>query len=166
MDFTIILGEALLTLASFLILLFVIHKFAWKPFNQMLETRQKKITDDWQAAEEAKNKNKEALSQIDAQLKSAHLEAEKIIRQAQIDANHLRDKMIEETRQEQSKMLQMTQKDLKLQRQNFAENMQESLVHMAVAMAGKVIRREISEDDHRQMIQEFITRLEELDEQR
>ncbi|MGX7108501.1 F0F1 ATP synthase subunit B [Facklamia miroungae] len=166
MDLNIILGEALLTLLSFLILLYVIYKFAWQPFNQMLETRQKKVADDWQAAEDAKKANQEALSQIESQLKSAHLEAEKIIRQAQIDASHLRDKMIEETRQEQSKMLQLTQEDLKVQRQNFAENMQESLVHMAVAMAGKVVRREISEDDHRQMIQEFINRLEELDEQR
>ena len=43
--------------------------------------------------------------------------------------------------------------------------MQESVVTMASAMAEKVLEREVSTQDHRQMIERFIQRLEQADEQ-
>lgn len=165
LDLHLLVGEALLTLLAFLILLYVIYKFAWKPFNATIEARQAKIQDDWDQAEQAKKATQEVQSQIDHQLKSAHVEADKIIRQATIEASHTHDNMLAKTRDEQAKMIQATQEDLKKQRDQFALDMQESLVHMATAMASKVLAREVNPDDHQKMIEEFIKRLEGLDEQ-
>lgn len=165
LDLHLLFGEALLTLLAFLILLYIVYKFAWKPFNQTIEARQAKIQDDWSQAEEAKKANQEAQSQIDHQLKAAHVEADKIIRQATIDASHTHDNMLAKTRDEQTKMIQATQEDLNKQREQFALDMQESLVHMATAMASKVLDREVNPSDHQKMIEEFIKRLEDLDEQ-
>ena len=62
-------------------------------------------------------------------------------------------------------MIQSTEEDLELKRQSFARDMQESVVTMASAMAEKVLEREVSTQDHRQMIERFIQRLEQADEQ-
>ncbi|MBG9979922.1 F0F1 ATP synthase subunit B [Facklamia sp. DSM 111018] len=165
MNINLILGEALLTIIAFSTLLIIIYKFAWKPFNETLEARQTKISNDWDAAENAKKVNQEAQAQIEEKLKLAHLEAEQITRQAHIDATHLHDSMLAETRQEQARMIHATEEDLKIQRQQFAVDMQESLVHMASAMAEKILQREIKPEDHQNMIKSFIQRMEELDEQ-
>ncbi|WPJ91704.1 F0F1 ATP synthase subunit B [Facklamia hominis] len=161
---SLIVGE-LLTLLSFSILLFVIYHFAWKPFNKNLEDRQQKIQSDISAAAKAKESSEQTKSELEERLTNAQIEANKIIRRANAEAEKLHDTILSETYQEQAHLIQSTEEDLELKRQSFARDMQESVVTMASAMAEKVLEREVSAQDHRQMIERFIQRLEQADEQ-
>ncbi len=97
MDGHLIIGEFILTLGAFLALLFVIHKFAWTPFNQMLEERQNKVQADWQAAEDAKKDAEDHQATIKEQLRQAHLQADQIIRKAHKESENMREEMLAET---------------------------------------------------------------------
>lgn len=165
MDIKLIAGQSLLTLLTFILLLYIIYRFAWTPFNETIKARQDKIAQDWQEAEQAKSFNQEAQNQIDDLLRAAHQEAEQITRQAQIDAKQNREAIIATARKEQAQLLESTQAEMKIQRQQFAQEMQESLIHIASAMAGKILKRQVTPQDHQQMVEEFIQRLGDLDEQ-
>lgn len=165
MDGHLIIGEFILTLGAFLALLFVIHKFAWTPFNQMLEERQNKVQADWQAAEDAKKDAEDHHATIKEQLKQAHLQADQIIRKAHKESENMREEMLAETKAQQARLVEMTQADLEARRQHFEYQMKESVGLMAVTMAEKILKREITPEDHQRVNQSFIARLEELDEQ-
>ena len=75
MNSSLIVGEGLLTLLSFSILLFVIYHFAWKPFNKNLEDRQQKIQSDISAAAKAKESSEQTKTELEERLTNAQIEA-------------------------------------------------------------------------------------------
>ena len=59
-----IIGNFILIAGSFLLLIFLIKKFAWNNINGILEARAKKITDDIDGAESARQKAEVAAKKL------------------------------------------------------------------------------------------------------
>lgn len=70
-----IIGNFILIAGSFLLLIFLIKKFAWNNINGILEARAKKITDDIDGAESARQKAEELASKREEELAGSRKEA-------------------------------------------------------------------------------------------
>ena len=150
---------ALFTLLNFLLVLYVGKRFLYGPVMKMIQDRQNEIDDMYAKADAAKNdaaklrdtyqqQLSQAQSESDRIVKEATLRAqnreEEILRKAAADADAIRDKAIADIAQEKKKAV------------NDAKN---EISGLAMAIAGKVVERELSAADQEQLIDRFINEL-------
>ena len=84
MDLTIstIIGDFILIAGSFLLLIFLVKKYAWGNITSVLDERAEKISSDIDGAEEARKKAEELASKREAELAGSRTEAKTIIENA------------------------------------------------------------------------------------
>ena len=150
---------ALFTLLNFLLVLYVGKRFLYGPVMKMIQDRQNEIDDMYAKADAAKTdaaklrdtyqqQLSQAQSESDRIVKEATLRAqnreEEILRKAAADADAIRDKAIADIAQEKKKAV------------NDAKN---EISGLAMAIAGKVVERELDEKDQSGLIDRFINEL-------
>ena len=147
---------ALFTLLNFLLVLYVGTRYLYGPVMKMIQDRQKEIDDMYAKADEAKSdaaklrdtyqqQLSQAQSESDRNVREATLRAqnreEEILRKASAEADAIRDKAIADIAQEKKKAV------------NDAKN---EISGLAMAIAGKVVERELTDDDQSALIDRFI----------
>ena len=147
---------ALFTLLNFLLVLYVGKRFLYGPVMKMIQGRQNEIDDMYAKADAAKTdaaklrdtyqqQLSQAQSESDRIVKEATLRAqnreEEILRKAAADADAIRDKAIADIAQEKKKAV------------NDAKN---EISGLAMAIAGKVVERELTQADQSELIDRFI----------
>ncbi|WP_405379186.1 F0F1 ATP synthase subunit B, partial [Phascolarctobacterium sp.] len=86
---------------NFLVLVFVLAKFAYKPLLGMMEERKNKIASDLETAEQAKKDAEAVKAEYAAKLADARQEAQAIIDNARKTAQAAHDKIMADTKVEQ-----------------------------------------------------------------
>ncbi|MBS4749982.1 F0F1 ATP synthase subunit B [Granulicatella sp. zg-ZJ] len=155
-----VLGNSLVILVSFLILLFILSKFSVGPILKMMEKREKEVNDQLDNAqrkeEEAISHEKEAKAAIhEAQLKSQHL-----ITKAKETGEKIKDDASRAARQETIRIRQEAQEALEHEREATMASLTEQVAGMSVELTEKLLKREITQQDHQALIDEFIEGLE------
>ena len=98
-------GLFIWTIVTFLVLLALLTKFAWRPLLQALETRQQAIKKSLEDADRARQEL-ERLQQESAQIiRQARLDGEAIIAQSRSDADRLRSELTQKARDEANTMI-------------------------------------------------------------
>ncbi len=134
---------------SFLLLFFILKKFAWKPVMSSLNARDKKIADALNAAELAHEEMK--LLKIDNEklLRDAKVEREKIIAQARI----LKEKILEEARQkgneEAQRIIESAKEAIEYEKLSAITELKNQLGLLSLEIAEKVLENEL-EDQSKQ----------------
>ena len=90
MDLTIgtIIGDFILIAGSFLLLIFLVKKFAWGNITSILDARAEKITNDIDQAEAARKKAEELAAKREEELAGSRQEATTILETAKETANY------------------------------------------------------------------------------
>jgi F-type H+-transporting ATPase subunit b len=133
-------------LVSFLIVFFVLKKFAWKPILGMLHAREDTIEKALKAAEKAKEEM-EALKEDNRKiLNEARAEREKIFREAQ----DIKEKIISEAREqanrEKDKIMEDTRASIQAEKNAALRELREVTAGLSVSIAEKLLRHELSND--------------------
>ena len=92
---------------NFLILLFILAKFAYKPLLKVMEERKEKIANDLKAADQAKADAEAVKAEYAAKLAEAKAEAQEIIDNARKTAAAAHDKIMADTKAEQEQVLSL-----------------------------------------------------------
>lgn len=102
---------ALANLVNFLIILFILKKFAFKPIKKIIEDRQDKINEGLLKAEEADTRIKEVNTIVRSKIKAADLESINIIKNTEQKAKHLEQLLRKEAEDKQKEMMRQIQLD-------------------------------------------------------
>lgn len=154
------LGTVLMTLISFILVIYFVYKFAWKPISKVMEERQEYITQELNDVNKQKKETADAVLNAKQSVEESMLKAQDIINNAKSHATDIARRIEDEARDNAEKLRKKTDLELSHQRQQFHREMEDSVVTISVMMAQKVIGREISEEDHREFIHEYIERLD------
>ena len=150
---------ALFTFCNFMITFLLLKKFFFKPVKKMIDDRQKEIDGMYADADEAKKNAQMAETQYAQKLREANTEASAIISQAAQTAREKGDSILAEARQEAARMKEKAEDDIRLEQKKAVNQMKDEISHMAVAIAAKVAQKEIREQDHEALIEQFIEKL-------
>ena len=107
-----IIGNFILIAGSFLLLIFLIKKFAWNNINGILEARAKKITDDIDGAESARQKAEELASKREEELAGSRKEAASIVENAKETAEKNKSQILSEATQEAVRLKEKAQQEI------------------------------------------------------
>ena len=136
-------GLIIWTLLAFLIVFFVLRKFAWGPILQALQEREKTIADSLSSAEKIKTEMALMKSENEALLAKAREERAALLK----EAKETRDKIINEARdqakQEASKILADANAALENQKMAAITDVKNQIGNMVIEISEKVIRRSL-----------------------
>lgn len=129
----------------FLLLIFFMVKFAWKPILKALNDREEGIKDALASAEEAKKEMQNITADNDRILKEARAERETMLKQAR----EIKEKMITEAKEEAKiqagKLVQQSQEAFEIEKQAAIVELKNQVAALSVDIAEKVVREELSD---------------------
>ncbi len=153
-------GLFIWTILTFLVLLTLLAKFAWKPLLEALETRQqgiRKALDDAQAAKQ----ELERLEQESAQMmRKARAEAEALITQSRADADRLREEIRQKAKADAEGIMRNAERQIQLETGRALQQIRSEAVDLSVMIASKIIQRNITKEDNERLIADALTQVE------
>lgn len=148
--------QMLVSLANLVLLFLLIKKFLYKRVKNMLETRQKTIQGDYDAAKEAKEQALADKKTYEDKLLSAKTEADKVIKSAVDVANEREKEIIDEAKMKADGIIRQAQNDAVLERKKAEDSIKREIVEVSSLLTEKMLEREVSMDDHKKLIDSFI----------
>lgn len=142
-DGKLILAQAI----NFVIVAFLLWKFAFKPVMETLEDRQQKIAEGLQFAEESKNQLAETEKRQAEVLREANTKAQEILHEARDRAVELEEKMKNETASQIEDMRKRAEESNELERRKMLTEVRQEIARLVVMTSGKVLQRELGEDE-------------------
>jgi F-type H+-transporting ATPase subunit b len=137
---------------AFALFIWFTVKFVWPPLLRAIETRQKTIADGLAAAEQGKRSLEESSKQADASIAQARSRATEFITQAEKRAL----KMIEEARnaakEEGNREKAAAKAEIEQQVTRAREQLRDQVASLAVAGAEKILRREVDQKAHADLL--------------
>jgi F-type H+-transporting ATPase subunit b len=153
-------GLFIWTIVTFLVLLALLAKFAWKPLLQALENREETIRKSLDDAQQARQEL-ERLNQESAQLiAKARQEADAIVARSRTDAERLKEDMRQEARAESATIVKNAERQIQLETGRAIEQIRHEAVDLSIAIASKVIGRNLSKDDNERLIEDTLKQVE------
>ena len=142
---------------SFLILLFILGKFAWKPILGAVSEREQGIKNALASAEEARKEMQNLTADNERILKEARAEREAMMK----EAREIKDAMIteakEEAKTEGSKIMAQAQAAIQSEKQAAIADIKKQVAELSVGIAEKVVRKELANDkDQSQLIEQLL----------
>jgi len=143
---------------SFLLLLLILKKYAWKPVLKMLKERETKIEESLQQAEKAHEEMKQLKFSNEELLREAKNERDNILR----DARVIREKLIEEARskatEEADRIVESAKESIKYEKLEALTDLKNQIALLSVDIAEKLIQQELSKDDKQnKLIEKFLS---------
>ena len=153
-------GLYIWTILTFLVLLALLTKFAWKPLLEALENRQQSIRKALDDARQAKHELEGIHAESARLLAQARSEAAEIVSRSRSDADRFREEMKEKARAEAATLVRNAERSIELETTRALQQIRHEAVDISVGIAAKLLQRNVSKEDNERLIQETFKQLE------
>lgn len=143
---------AIWTLVIFLALVVILGKFAFGPIANALDEREKGVADNIASAQQANDEAKNILAQYQQKLEDSRDEVRQIIETARKDAQRTADGIVEKAKESAKLEQDRTIKEIDAATANALQSIAEKSATLATELAGKMIRSEVNQEKHRDLI--------------
>ena len=144
---------------TFIVLLFLLGKFAWKPLLQALESRQESIRKSLDDAEQARQELEQVQSESARIVAKARADADTIIANSRADAAKLQEELKQKARAEADGILQNAEKQIQRQTEQSLGQIRGEAVEISLMIASKLIQRNLSEEDNTRLIEDTLKQI-------
>lgn len=149
-------GLAFWTVLTFLLLLFILRKFAWKPILKALDDREAKIKDSLKMAEKAKNDAQAMIEENKKNIARAEEEAQKILKEGRAFAEKLKTELVEKNKAEAEKILSEAQAEIERKKQEAFEQLKNQVADLSLQVAEKILRQNLNKDSNKDLVQKYL----------
>lgn len=149
-------GLAIWTTLTFLLVLGVLHRFAWQPIIQALDERAGKIQADLDRAEAVRKEAEMKLEDYLQKLNALKEQGTEIIEEAHKDANRIKEELLESAKNEAEAMRQRGVRDIELAKDKALEELHKEVVSLSVGIASQIIGRTLKAEDHKRFVEDAI----------
>jgi F-type H+-transporting ATPase subunit b len=153
-------GLFIWTIVTFLVLLGLLAKFAWRPLLAALDERQASIRKSLDDAQQAKLELERVQHESTQIIAKARVDADAIVSTSRADAERLRQVLRDTARNEAAAILRNAEKQIELQTLQAIRQIRTEAVDLSVAIAEKLIGRHLSREDNERLIQETIAQFD------
>lgn len=149
-------GLIIWTTVTFIILLLMLKKFAWKPILNSLNERETFIKNSLEKAEKAQQDAEELLKKNQENLAKAEEEAQKVINQGREYADNLKTQLLDEAKQEAKKMIDDASEQIEQKNKEAFNNLKAEIAGIAVDAAEKILRENLDQEKQKQLVEKYI----------
>lgn len=141
---------------NLMIQLFLIKKFLFKPINEILEKRRQMTDKEIDDARQAKAEADDLKNQYESGIANAREEAARIVQSAQKEAQGRADELVQEAQAKAAGIKAQAEADIAQERKKAINEVKNEIGGLAMDIASKVVEKEINEEDHKKLIDQFI----------
>ena len=153
-------GLFIWTIVTFLVLLALLAKFAWRPLLQALEIRQERIRKALEDADRARQELERLHQESAKMMQQARIEAESIVTQTRADAERLREELKHKAKDEADNILRNAQHQIQLQTRQAIQEIRHEVADIAVLLASKLLERNLAKEDNARLIDDTLKQIE------
>jgi F-type H+-transporting ATPase subunit b len=143
---------AIWTVVVFIGLLLVLRQFAWKPLLAALQQREEHLEHVLLETEKARNESEQLLAEQRRQLAAAEERINAMIEEGRRTAQTAADEIARKAQEEAEASKHRAERDIATAKDQALSEIWSKTADLAVSVAGKVLGRSLSEDDHRRLI--------------
>ena len=153
-------GVLALTIVNFLLLVWLLHKFAWKGIIGALERREKQIADDKATAAEARAEAEKIKTELDTKLHNIADEAAKKMQEAVALGNAQKEQLLAQTEEQAQRLLTQAKEQIEAEKNQALKDVRAQIVQTALLAAAKITQQQMSEKTAEQMVDEVLCDLQ------
>jgi F-type H+-transporting ATPase subunit b len=152
-------GLIIWTIVSFLVLLAVLGKYAWKPILKMLGEREDQIRSALEQAERARTEAAEMIKQNEKNLARAEEEYQKMIREGKALAEKLKDEIVAKAKQQAQHELKQASEEIQRSVDAAKLQLRSEIADLAVQAAGKILEETMDEKTQKKLADSVMNQL-------
>ncbi len=156
--------QIIISLCNLVILFLILKHFLFKPVNKVLDDRQKAIDTDYSDAKTALENAKKTENEWNGKIEAADEKANEIIGSAADAAKIRAEEITAEAKKQADNIVARAKSEMELEKRKSEESLKQQISEVSTAVAGKILSRELSENDQRKLIDSFIDEIGESDE--
>ncbi len=147
------------TVITFLILLVVLTKVAWKPILAALNQRESAIREALEKAEKAKEEARKVLDENQSNLAQAETEAKKIVDQSREFAEKLKEQMMNESKLQAQKIIEDATAEIQRQKESAFDELKSHVAQIAIQATEKILREKMDAESQKKIVNEYISEI-------
>jgi F-type H+-transporting ATPase subunit b len=153
-------GLYIWTIVTFLVLLGLLARFAWRPLLDALEKRQAAIRQSLDDARKAKEELQRLQSESARMVAEARAEAGEIISRTRVDAARFAEEMKVKARADADALIKHAERQIEMQTSRALDTIRHEAIDLSVAMASKILRRNISKEDNERLLEDTLKEMQ------
>ena len=150
------MAEFIPMLVIFILLWIVLAKFGWPKFEAMLEKREMTIKDSLEKSEQARVESERVLEEYKRQLEDAKAQAAQIVADAKKTGEAVKADITDKAQSEATAMIEKAHNAIEAEKKAAIAELQSSVADTSVAVAARLIGEDLSESEHRKMIERYV----------
>ena len=152
---------ALFILLNTLIIFFVAKKFLFVPVMKIITERQQEIDDMYTQAETSRENAEKLQNEYEEKLSQAAATSERLVKEATVRAQGREEEIIREANQRAEAIRAKASADIAQEKKKALNDAKDEISVIALAIAGKVVGRELDAEDQSRLVDSFIEELGE-----
>lgn len=145
---------------GFLIVLWVLKKYAWKPVLGMLEERRVRIANDVASAEKLREEAERIKQEYEEQLKGIEAQARQRIQQAVAEGQKVAEKIRDEAHRDARAMAEKSKDDLAMEYKKARAELRGEMVAMTLGAAERLLQERMDAAEHEKLVDRFLDELQ------
>lgn len=156
-------GNFIFTLIIFGLVIIILGKFAWPPLMRVLAEREQTIRESLEDAQRERQKAEALLEKYTQQIDRARTEASEIVDAGRRNAEVVARRVHEEARDEAGRMVERAKREIQLAADAAKKDIYDMAAELAVDVAGRMISKTLTPEDHKELVAESLERMRERD---
>lgn len=150
------IGQIVSQIFAFLIVLWVMKRYAWKPLLGIMEERKKKIQSEFDYIDEQKNEIKKTIDEYHEKLAEIDKQAKVVLQNAVIEGRQMASEIQKEAHHQSEALLVKTQEEIQNEIGKAKVQLKNDLVDIIIATTQKVIQTELDSEKQKKLVAKFI----------
>ena len=152
-------GLIVWTFITFILLLVILKKVAWKPILTALDNREKGIEDSLNRAEKAKEEAQKILDENRASLSKVEEESKRIIDQSRSYADDLKEQMLKQSKVQAQKLIDDAAAEIERKKQSAFEELRNQIAEISVNAAEKIMKENIDAEKNKKIVSKYLNEI-------
>jgi F-type H+-transporting ATPase subunit b len=148
------------TILTFLLLVFILAKFAWKPLLKMLQDREDMVRSSLEDAEKAKSELERLNEESEAIMAKARSEAQSILADGKVAAEKVKDDIIAKSKEQANKIREDAGNQIQVEKDKAISEIKKEVVNLTLSVAEKLIQKNLSDADNKSLIEESLKKVQ------
>jgi F-type H+-transporting ATPase subunit b len=153
-------GLMIWTIVCFLVVLFVLKRFAFAPVQQMIDTRRERIQSALDEADNARTEARELLEEHRKLIGQAKTESEEILAEARRISDAQRERVKVETEEDRQRRLEETRRQIEQATQQALGQIRDEVGKLSLLAAEKITRKSLTGPDQQRLIDEALAEID------
>lgn len=152
------IAQVFTQIVSFLIVLWVLKRFAWKPFLKILDDREVKIRSLFNSIEEQKKVNEQLFKTYQKKLDQAGKEVRDLIKEGRAAGIQVAREIEDKAHEEAKRIVTKTKEELQKEVEKAKVELKDEIIQIALTATEKMIKFDMDQEKQKALITDFVAK--------